>query len=86
MTNPAWEELAKLYLRVEGKVYRFKIFPKHIGIEQQPGGRNWLTDKDLNPDADIVYDPNTNTWDDAALHRLIEQYHLGVEDRLLSEE
>ena len=43
MVNPAWEELAKLYLRIDGKVYRFKIFPKHVGIEQQPGGRHWLT-------------------------------------------
>jgi hypothetical protein len=78
MSNPAWEEIAKLYLRYEGKVYRFKVFPKFVGVERQPGGTNRLYEMASEPIADTVYEPNTLVWDYAALARLIDFYEKGA--------
>ena len=74
MANPAWEEIAKIYLRYQGRVYRIKIFPKFVGVERQPGGPNRLYEAITEPIADVVYDPNTLVWDYAALARLIDHY------------
>lgn len=74
MANPAWEEVARIYLRFEGKVYRIKIFPRYVGVEAQPNGINKLYEAASDPIADVVYDPNTAVWDYAALARLITYY------------
>lgn len=74
MTNPAWEEIAKIYLRYQGKVYRIKIFPKFVGVERQPGGANRLYETASEPLADIIFEPNTLVWDYTALARLIDSY------------
>jgi hypothetical protein len=68
------EELAKLYIRYDGQVYRIKVFSPAIGIERQPGGENVLLSKADEPDANRVYNPEGGVWDYDALTRLIERY------------
>lgn len=70
-----WQEIAKIYIRYHGKVYRVKIFPKFVGMECQPGGANRLYEMASEPLADTVYEPNTLIWDYAVLARLIDQYN-----------
>jgi hypothetical protein len=68
------DEIAKLYIRHEGEVYRFKIFELTITVERQPGGENVMFDKRYG-DASTVYNPDTGVWDMGALTRLIDAYH-----------
>jgi hypothetical protein len=68
------DELAKLYIRRDGKTYRFKVFENIITIEQQPGGDNIVMDKGDGDNASMVYSPDTGIWDYDALSQLIEAY------------
>jgi hypothetical protein len=68
------DELAKLYIRHDGEVYRFKIFELTITVERQPSGENVVFDKHYS-DASTVYNTDTGVWDMGALTRLIEAYH-----------
>jgi hypothetical protein len=68
------DEIAKLYLRYEGKIYRIKIFSKTISIERQPGDMNIIYDRFDPDDVLAVYDREHDFWDYAILGRLIDQY------------
>ncbi len=68
------DELAKLYIRYQGKVYRFKVFPNYFWIEQQPGGDNVPLDRQPDTDAWAVYDVENGVWDWDVIWRLLEAY------------
>lgn len=34
------DEIAKLYIRLKGKYYRFKVFAHSVWMERQPDGQN----------------------------------------------
>jgi hypothetical protein len=69
------DEQAKLYIRVEGKIYRFKVFESTVGVEHQPGGPNILYPRD--PE---LYHDETSTWDMNAILHYIDVYEHGEPD------
>jgi hypothetical protein len=70
------DELAKIYIRYQGKVYRLKVFPTMLWIEQQPGGNNVPLDRRPNTDARAVYEIENGVWNWDAIRRLTETYRV----------
>ena len=69
------DELAKLTIRHDGEVYRFKVFENIVMVERQPGGDTRIMGKAENEDAMGLYERISGVWDMGALMRLIDAYH-----------
>jgi hypothetical protein len=72
-------EAAKLYIRVNGAIYRFKVFEGAVWIErQQPHASNIGILKENQSAAD-VYQRDSDTWNLDAMKTLIELYEEQLE-------
>jgi hypothetical protein len=64
------DELAKLHVGRNGKLYCIKVFETAIRIEQELGGDT----VPVNRSNFIVYDEATSAWDFEGIGRLIDMY------------
>lgn len=64
------DELAKLNVGRNGKVYCIKVFANDIHIEQESGGDNHIANRNKFP----AYDETGSAWDIEVLGRLIDLY------------
>jgi hypothetical protein len=64
------DELAKLHIGRNGKLYCIKVFETTVRIEQELGGDTVSVNRSDFP----VYDESTSAWDFHGLGRLIDKY------------
>lgn len=67
------DEIAKLYVRVDGSVYRIKVFETTVGVERQPNGDN----KFYSRYETEIYDDATGVWDYKSIGNVINIYRFG---------